>query len=310
MSKLDSSVVSSRNLQRRAFQVGFFVLFIFAPILDILRFDLNLGYFILFGQPWTLGLDPFLNGMAPVSDAIINLVYRGFFPLAGLVGFAFWVSWRYGRLYCGWLCPHFSVVETINNLMRRASGKFSLWDKNEMPNKRADGSEIPQSKAYWVLVYIAVFGFSFLWAVVLITYLLPPTEIYGNLFSAQLTMRQSIFISAATVALMIEFMFARHLFCRFGCAVGVFQSFVWMANRKAMVVSFDRERAKACSDCADACDNVCPMRLKPRTIKRSMFTCTQCGQCLTACEQVQFKNKEAPIIRWKSGQEARQESDR
>ena len=310
MRQADSAVKSFRNLQRRIFQLGFFVLFIFAPIFDIFRFDLNLGHFILFSQPWTLGLDPFLKGEAPVSDGIINLLLRGFLPLAGLIGFAFWVSWKYGRLYCGWLCPHFSVVETINNLMRRASGKFSLWDKKEMSNKRADGSEIPRNKTYWVLVSIAVLGFAFLWAVVLITYLLPPAEIYGNLFSAELSMRQSIFISAATVALSIEFMFARHLFCRFGCAVGVFQSFVWMANRKAMVVSFDRPRAKLCSDCADACDEVCPMRLKPRTIKRSMFTCTQCGQCLSACEQVQFKNNEAPVIRWKSGQDARQESDR
>ena len=29
------------------------------------------------------------------------------------------------------------------------------------------------------------------------------------------------------------------------------------------------------------------MRLKPRSIKRKMFTCTECGQCLEACELVQ-----------------------
>ena len=29
------------------------------------------------------------------------------------------------------------------------------------------------------------------------------------------------------------------------------------------------------------------MRLKPRSIKRKMFTCTECGQCLQACEFVQ-----------------------
>lgn len=310
MKNQSGNIVSNRNLQRRAFQAAFFLLFLFAPIFDVFRFDLNLGHFIVFGMPWTLGLEEFLKGDAPASTGVINIFLRVFLPLGGLVLFAGWVSWKYGRLYCGWLCPHFSVVETINNLMRRASGKFSLWDKKQLSTTRADGSEIPRSKAYWLLVYLAVFGFAFLWAVVLITYLLPPTEIYANLFNGELTMRQSIFISVATIALSIEFMFARHLFCRFGCAVGVFQSFVWMANRKAMVVSFDRERAKACQDCTDACDEVCPMRLKPRTIKRSMFTCTQCGQCLTACEQVQFKNDAAPIIRWRSGQDALKESDR
>jgi ferredoxin-type protein NapH len=28
----------------------------------------------------------------------------------------------------------------------------------------------------------------------------------------------------------LEFALARHLFCRFGCAVGLFQSLAWMAN--------------------------------------------------------------------------------
>ena len=33
-----------------------------------------------------------------------------------------------------------------------------------------------------------------------------------------------------------------------------------------------------------ACDNACPMRLNPRNIKRMMFSCVQCGQCLTRCD--------------------------
>ena len=44
------------------FQAGFFALFVLAPPLDLFRLDLTLGHFILFGQAWTLGLDPFLRG--------------------------------------------------------------------------------------------------------------------------------------------------------------------------------------------------------------------------------------------------------
>ena len=46
-----------------------------------------------------------------------------FLPLLLLLGIGFYVAWKWGRLYCGWLCPHFSVVEMINALMRRAHGK-------------------------------------------------------------------------------------------------------------------------------------------------------------------------------------------
>ena len=93
-------------------------------------------------------------------------------------------------------------------------------------------------------------------------------------------------------------MFARHLFCRFGCAVGLAQSLVWMANKKAMVVGYDRSRAVACADCNAACDNACPMRLKPRSIKRMMFSCTQCGQCVSACTDVQKGKPEGALLKW------------
>ena len=299
-----------RQQKRRLFQAGFFALFILAPMLDIFRLDLSIGHFIFFGQSWTLGLDPFIAGEISNTQAALNIIVRGFLPLLGILFLLGWTSWRYGRLYCGWLCPHFSVVEMINNLMRRAIGKASLWDRNTLPPQRPDGHNLRTNPLYWSAVTVAVIGFAFLWAVVLLTYLLTPAEIYHNLFHATLTRNQLLFIGVATLLLSIEFMFARHLFCRFACAVGVFQSFVWMSNRHAMVVSFDRQRGLACQDCNNACDNECPMRLKPRSIKRRMFTCTECGQCLTACEQVQQRRGQQPLLTWKHGQDALQKSEK
>ena len=43
-------------------QAGFFILFVVAPPLDIFRYDLTLGHFIVLGMPWTLGLDALING--------------------------------------------------------------------------------------------------------------------------------------------------------------------------------------------------------------------------------------------------------
>ena len=89
-------------------------------------------------------------------------------------------------------------------------------------------------------------------------------------------------------------MFARHLFCRFGCAVGLFQSLAWMANPKGLVVAFDRERARDCRTAPPVARGgrtrpatpPCPMRLNPRNIKRMMFSCVQCGQCLTEMREL------------------------
>jgi len=108
--------------QRLFWRTAFFALFVLAPVLDLFRLDLTQGHFILFGYPWTLDIDP-----ANAWQSTLNIIVRVFLPIALIVAIGFWVSWRYGRLYCGWLCPHFSVVETINSLMRRASGKPTLW---------------------------------------------------------------------------------------------------------------------------------------------------------------------------------------
>ena len=286
---------------RNLTQAGFFVLFVLAPPLDIFRLDLNLGHFILFGHNWTLGLESFQQGQISSAEAIFNLILRGFVPIALVIVTGVWVSWKYGRLYCGWLCPHFSVVEMINRWMRRASGKPSIWERQPLPEEQPDGSIVKADARYWFPVGIGVIGFAFLWAISLLTYLITPSEVYSNLLNASLTRFQGIFLFVTTLVLSIEFLFARHLFCRFGCAIGLFQSLAWMGNHQGMVVGFERARSDVCRSCQNQCDNACPMRLRPRLAKRRMFTCTQCSQCIDACNEV---NTGMSLLRWVSGKEA------
>lgn len=281
--------------KRLAWRSSFFLLFLLAPILNLFRFDLNENHFIFLTFPWTLGMDAIQTGEIDAIKIGMNFLLRFFLPLGLALVTGVFIVWKWGRLYCGWLCPHFSVVEAINALMRRASGKLSFWDKKTLPEHQKDGTLIKPNKSWWFITAIVVVLISFIWAVVLLTYLLPPKEIYSNLFNANLTRNQFIFISVATILFVIEFTFARHLFCQFGCAIGIFQSLIWMANKKAMVVSFDRKRGKECVDCDASCEHACPMRLKPRSTKRHMFTCTQCMQCVDACEKVQIIKYPQPL---------------
>lgn len=293
---------------RRLLQAGFFILFVTAPIFDLFRLDLTLGHFIIVGQPWTLGLDDFVAHRITSGEAALRLVLRGFLPIVAIVGTVIFISWKWGRLYCGWLCPHFSVVETINQLLRRAIGRQSLWERQAQPAQNPDGSITPQNPLWWLVVVPLVIGFAFLWALVALTYLLPPFEIYSNLWQLKLTRNQALFLGVGTALLSIEFLFARHLFCRYACAAGLFQSLAWMANRRAMVVSFQRERAVDCASCHSACDHACPMRLKPRKVKRMMFACVQCVQCLNACEHTQKNNPKGPLLSWQQGAAATHEA--
>ena len=300
-------MIDSKQRYRRWTQAGFFALFVLAPVFDLFRFDLNQGHFYLFGQAWTLGLEPLQQGQISATEAAFNILYRGFLPLALVVTVFIYTAWRWGRLYCGWLCPHYSVVETINRLMVRAIGKPSLWENRPLPQIQADGRCLIPQPVYWLPTVLAIGFFSLLWAVTLLTYLLPPAEIYANLWHGDLTRNQFIFIATATLLLTLEFTLARHFFCRFGCAVGFFQSLAWMANRRAMVVNFDRSRAQLCKLCNNACDNACPMRLKPRLMKRRMFACTQCAQCIDSCS-IKQGSSEASLLQWVRHEQALQQS--
>ncbi len=273
--------------RRRLLQAGFFALFVLAPPLDLLRFDLHAGHAVILGQPWTLGVEGLAEGWMGSGAAALSLLLRVFLPVLGAALLFLWLARRFGRLYCGWLCPHFSMVELINGLMRRASARPSLWERERLPARRAGGYEVRSRALWWLPTIFAILAVSALWAVTLLTWLLPPAEVYGNLLHGSPTRNQAIFLVAATAAFAVEFTLARHLFCRFGCAVGLFQSLAWMSNSRGMVVGFDADRAAACRACDSACDHACPMRLKPRAYKRAKFTCTQCGECIRACEVVQ-----------------------
>ena len=294
--------------QRLYFQIGFFVLFVLAPVFDVFRYDLAAGHAIIFGQPWRLGLEDFFAGRIDATQAGLGLMLRLFLPLLGGGALFIAAAWRWGRLYCGWLCPHFSVVETINLVMRHASGKPSVWESKPLPARNPDGSAFAVDARWWLVTVPLAVAFAMLWAVVLLTYLIAPAEVYGNLLHLAPTRNQAVFEGVGTIVLSLEFLFARHLFCRYGCAVGLFQSLAWMTNRGAMVVGYKRERASRCAQCnrsigAPACEVVCPMRLKPRTAKNQMFTCTQCAQCVAACASVQQPS--GSLLAWVEHENAR-----
>lgn len=297
------------NMQRWRLltQISFFALFVLAPALNLLRFDVTDTQLWFFGQRWSLGIDALAKGQIGATAAAWQIVWRAFVPAMLVVAVFLGVAYRYGRLYCGWLCPHFSMVEGLNKLLHRACGKLSIWDKSRTPRAGAE----PDAR-WWPLFGLSCTLMGFIWAITLLTYLLPPAVIWGGLLHGTLTPNQTRFLLIASTIFTLEFAFARHLFCRFGCAVGLFQSLAWMANPKGMVVSFARERARECKTCdaprGSACDNACPMRLNPRNIKRMMFSCVQCGQCLTACDATQQAQQRTPTLEWHVGVEALRET--
>lgn len=277
---------------RRFTQIGFFLLFLLAPLLDIFRLDLTRGHFIIFSYPWTLGLENFQSTEANGLSAAATVLLKIFLPVLTTLSIILFIIWKWGRLYCGWLCPHFSVVETINQLMYKYLNRLTLWEK---PDKPANGI-FP-----WLSVIIFSIFMAFVWTFSLLSYLLPPKELISDLINLQLGNGSIRFLLAGTFLLSIDFIFARHLFCRYGCAIGLAQSVIWMGNNKALRVTFDKSLSSQCKSCDNECDFSCPMRLRPRGSKRSKFNCTQCGVCLSTCDKITDKQqKETSVITWQT----------
>ncbi len=285
-----------RPNKRLIYQISFFILFALTPVLDVFRLDLNQGHFIVLGFDLKLNLQELIDQQAGAIDLAIRIATRILLPILLAVSVFLLIAWRWGRLYCGWLCPHFTVVEYINTFMRKATGKPSLWEP-KLPEYQLDGTVATTNVWWWIPTIIMIALFAFTWAILALTYLLTPAEIYHNLWNFSFTRNQTFFISAVTLGFIVEFTFARHLFCRYACAVGIFQSLAWMGNKKAMVVGFDSRRAKECKDCDKSCEHACPMRIKPRAIKRKIFTCTQCFECIDACSRVQEVNHKPPLLK-------------
>ncbi len=290
-----SSFNVSREQLRTISQSSFYLLFLFAPLLDIFRFDIIEGHFVILGHSWMFGLEYSEFECLDTSHSVQTVLLNFLLPVIIFIVLSGFIAWQYGRIYCGWLCPHFSVVEMINQLMLKHFKRVTLWEK-PLNNSHTIGLK------FFVLVVCIIIAF--VWSFVILGYIYPPKLLSIEFIHGQLSFGPALFLLVMTIILTLDFFFARHLFCKFGCSVGIFQSFFWMANRKAMVIGFDSSRASLCQSCHSECDQSCPMRLPVRSIKRSKFTCTQCGVCLTACDAVQKDNPQGRLIHWVTGEEA------
>lgn len=292
---MDLTVIFSREHIRYITQSGFYLLFLCAPLLDVFRFDILDGHFIVFGHSWMLGLESSEYECLDISHSVSNVLLNFLLPIFILISVAGFIAWKYGRIYCGWLCPHFSVVESINHLMLTHLNRVTLWQKPMVKNRQL----LP-----WFIVTGSCILIAFIWSFALLSYIYPPRLLGINLYHLQLSFAPSLFLLIMTIILTIDFLFARHLFCQYGCSVGIMQSLVWMANSKSMVIGFDKSQAHFCQSCESECDQACPMRLPVRSIKRAKFTCTQCGVCLTACDNTQADNPEGRLIHWVRSEQA------
>ena len=66
---------------RRVTQLGFFALFVLAPVFDLFRYDMVEKHAYILTFPWQLGIDDLLAKRIPPAQAVVNIVLRLILPL-------------------------------------------------------------------------------------------------------------------------------------------------------------------------------------------------------------------------------------
>lgn len=115
-------------------QSSFYLLFLSAPLLNIFRFDILDGHFIIFDHSWMFGLESSEFECLDSSHSVRNILLNFIFPVLIAIIVTGLSAWKYGRIYCSWLCPHFSVVESINRLMLKHLNRVTFWEKPSTTN--------------------------------------------------------------------------------------------------------------------------------------------------------------------------------
>jgi cytochrome c oxidase accessory protein FixG len=229
--------------------------------------------------------------------------YLAFFLLSG-VGFAlFVVSALFGRVWCGYGCPHTVFLDGVYRRIERwleggAAQRKSLRAAPWL------GRKLPLKLAKWA-AYLAV---SFVLAHTLLGYFMPVREVFAAVTGPPAAHPTAFaFVSALTALVYFDMAWFREQLCIVICPYGRLQGV--LSDRDTIHVAYDPGRGEprgkytdgARGDCIDCfrCVAVCPTGIDIRN--GTQLECIGCANCIDACDEVMRKVGQAPgLIRYDS----------
>jgi ferredoxin-type protein NapH len=265
-------------LRGKLSQPLFWGLIFLGPALDVFRVDMIQQRLVFMGQSL-----PF------VFNTLFWLPV-GFYGAVILIGV---VSLLWGRLFCGWTCPHNTLTEWTRALRAMVDPSGQREDKPKWM-KRLLRKYPGAQKALFVLSPLLAIGLTFLFSLLLSFYVVSPDFVLGQYGSGHphiaLVWGHGLFMLIGLFLL-----YAGHDFCRTCCPYGMGQSIsAYHENSRwrPMEIQFTGDKASQCKTC-QACQIVCPVDIDPRSgtlegqLKVGQFDgCFNCGECIDACKYV------------------------
>ncbi len=193
-----------------------------------------------------------------------------------LVSLFLLVTFVYGRVWCGWVCPQ-TVFTDLSCFMDRPAGK----------------SLVSKISAHGLLMLLSLFCGFISVCYVVSPYDAIPALVNGNLGS--IALGSTVVIAVLTY---INFAFVRQTFCATICPYGKIQGA--LTDSKSLLIQLDSLRKDECIGCK-SCVRVCPTGLDIR--KGMQVACIMCARCVDACTVVMAKQKKKSLINYSFGME-------
>lgn len=265
-------------------QPFFWALVFLGPALDVFRVDMINQQLVFLGQAHSFRFETLM--WLPV----------GFYGAVILIGL---VSFLWGRLFCGWACPHNTLTEWTRPLRAMLGPKLGRETQPRWMKLLLRKNPHVLEALFWLSPVIAL-PLTFVLSVLLSFYVVPPQWVLGQ-YAGGHPHIALLWGNGLFMLIGLFLLYAGHDFCRTCCPYGMGQSIsAYHENSpwRPMEIRFSGDEVSQCKTCT-ACQIACPVDIDPRkpalggNLMVGQFDgCFNCGECIDACKYIHsFKQK-------------------
>lgn len=205
----------------------------------------------------------------------------------------FWITKRYGRVWCGFACPQTVWTLMFNWLERRVEGNHSKSRALDAQSMSLHKIVVKTTKhSLWLML-------SLFTSLVFLSYFEPANNLYRDFFTGNATALINGWVLFFTACTYVNGGWLREKMCQHVCPYSRFQSAMFDNATKLVAYNANRGESRGprsrkvkpdnMGDCVDCnlCVQVCPVGIDIRA--GLQYECINCGLCIDACDDVMQK---------------------
>jgi len=256
--------------QRRAFQLFVLAMLIIIPMSGLFRIDPIQGAFVMLGRQLWFSNFGVVFGFWMVMASLLVMLYS-----------------TLGTVFCGWACPQNTISEWANQLTHKLLGKRADLSIDGSPMKLSMAKNKPLN---WLVLTVILAFIAAVMALIPLFYFYPPLLIWKFVsFQHDSGLAPSLhwIYMVFFLIVLVDITMIRHFMCRFMCIYKIWQH--TFRTRQSLHIAYDKSRADECEKC-NFCVSSCFLAIDPR--QTDVYdTCVNCGECVTACNNLQVRKQ-------------------